>query len=199
NERNYKFAGVLPEELKRRLALVAGLLEIGDREFNSIADAITEHGRKVQAGTLDIPFDSTSLIEYLGKRFRREVDAGAFELTFSSFDPLKTATVLIKELNDFGLHTLADLDRSIPPDFTDRARCEFDTDYPENIPGLLRAAMILNDYKKYFENAWNHHWESASAGLLELLAANHIPWKEIEKYGVRIDDDNEAEDVDTFG
>lgn len=33
HDRNYKFAGVLPPEIRRRLFLIAGMLELADREF----------------------------------------------------------------------------------------------------------------------------------------------------------------------
>lgn len=40
HDRNYKFSGKLPEDLTRRLKVLAGVLELADREFNLIANEV---------------------------------------------------------------------------------------------------------------------------------------------------------------
>ncbi|TKH21952.1 GTP pyrophosphokinase, partial [Bacillus cereus] len=68
HDRNYKFEGAeLPEhaQIKRRFALLAGQLELADREFDSIVKDIEHYSDKViedtKKGKLDMPIDSISL------------------------------------------------------------------------------------------------------------------------------------------
>jgi len=43
HDRNYKFSGKLPEDLTRRLKVLAGVLELADREFNQIANEVEKY------------------------------------------------------------------------------------------------------------------------------------------------------------
>lgn len=74
HDKNYKFSGQLPTDIKRRFKLLAGFLEIADREFESISKEITEYEKKVvntiEGNTLhEIEINSTSLRKYLNKKF----------------------------------------------------------------------------------------------------------------------------------
>lgn len=68
HDRNYKFAGVLPPSIKRRLNLVAGLLEIADGEFNNLSIELDKYSKeisvKTKSGDLDIELNSITLEEY---------------------------------------------------------------------------------------------------------------------------------------
>lgn len=46
--RRYKFQGALPADLERRLNLIAGMLEVADREFADVARLIDEHAASVR-------------------------------------------------------------------------------------------------------------------------------------------------------
>lgn len=166
HDRNYKFAGVLPDHLQRRLYLAAGTLEMVDREFDSLSTAIGEYckdvAEKTKRGVLDIPLNSTSLFEYMRMkyqnnpnillRFAHEIDA-------------------IAELRDFGLSTIKQLDVLLNSDVVtgsgilDKKTTDF---------GLLRDAMILTDVDRYFKSCWKKQWSSTDHWSL-------VIWK--KRYG----------------
>ncbi|PUU86996.1 MAG: RelA/SpoT domain-containing protein [Halanaerobium sp.] len=43
HDRNYKFKGELPKHLQRRFYALAGMLEIADREFNTLAEEVEKY------------------------------------------------------------------------------------------------------------------------------------------------------------
>lgn len=43
HDRNYKFQGHLPKHLQRRFYALAGMLEIADREFNTLSEEVEKH------------------------------------------------------------------------------------------------------------------------------------------------------------
>jgi putative GTP pyrophosphokinase len=47
HDRNYKFSGVLPTQIQRRFAILAGTLEMADREFDSIAAEIDSYAEQI--------------------------------------------------------------------------------------------------------------------------------------------------------
>ena len=74
HDKNYKFSGQLPPDIKRRFKLLAGFLEIADREFESISKEISEYEQKVASiiatNHLEaIEINSTSLRKYLNNKF----------------------------------------------------------------------------------------------------------------------------------
>jgi hypothetical protein len=69
----YKSASVIPTELRRRFMALAGMLEIADREFQSIQDAdqrLTEEARsRVESGQLErVEITPDALKAFLNKR-----------------------------------------------------------------------------------------------------------------------------------
>ena len=68
HDRNYKFAGDLPNPIKRRLHLLAGLLELADGEFNNLSNQIDNYSQqislKTKSGDLNIEINSISLARY---------------------------------------------------------------------------------------------------------------------------------------
>jgi ppGpp synthetase/RelA/SpoT-type nucleotidyltranferase len=46
HDRNYKFQGHLPKRLQRRFYALAGMLEIADREFNTLAEEVEKYRQK---------------------------------------------------------------------------------------------------------------------------------------------------------
>ncbi|MGL4672388.1 GTP pyrophosphokinase [Cetobacterium sp.] len=81
HDKNYKFSGHLPPDIKRRFKLLAGFLEIADREFESISKEISEYEKKVvttiEGNTLhEIEINSTSLRKYLNNKFNINFSQG---------------------------------------------------------------------------------------------------------------------------
>lgn len=68
----YKSASVIPTEIRRRFMVLAGLLELTDKEFQSIQDAdsqITARARaRVEGGNLDVEITPDALKAYLDRK-----------------------------------------------------------------------------------------------------------------------------------
>ncbi len=147
HDRNYKFGGILPKDIRRRFYLVAGTLELMDQEFQNLSDAIDDYAQQVnqdtQQGNLDIPIDSISLAEFMRQKF-----PDLIALVGDNPD-------VIEELHDMGICTLSQLDELLSPKIVEDILC---SDSHTTDVGLLRDVMILQDYKRYFETAWNRHW-----------------------------------------
>lgn len=173
HDRNYKFSGVLPEEIKRRFSLLAGVLELADNEFENISNLIENYSKEVsektKSGELDIPIDSTSLRQYLSEKF------GDIPNIENSFGYEDQSTELIHELNDMELYTLKDLDSIIPSNYT-----EILTKYKgeTNFSTIIRDLLIITNKEKYFKEAWKNHWMFLDRDALEIY----------EKLGVNPDE-----------
>lgn len=149
HDRNYKFSGVLPADIRRRLSVVAGNLELVDREFERISEAIDSYAlnvrEKTQLGELDIPINSTSLTAYMTKEFESLVRLG-IEPNFSNTDAF-----LFKELSDFGIVTLKQLDDIIPRDYIEKKSKILPLqNHKGNLAGIIVDALIIHDVKSYF-------------------------------------------------
>lgn len=100
HDKNYKFSGQLPPDIKRRFKLLAGFLEIADREFESISKEINEYEKRVlstiEGNTLhEIEINSTSLRKYLNKKLNVNFSQGI-------------SPKIISLLQDNGINTLED-------------------------------------------------------------------------------------------
>ncbi|PFZ43657.1 hypothetical protein COL77_11085 [Bacillus wiedmannii] len=157
HDRNYKFNGVLPLEndIQRRFSLAAATLELVDREFDSLANEIESYKNSVErdtnSGNLKIEINTTSLNQYLTGKFKYLIDNGTINPSFN-----KQEEKIIKELNQFGIHNLSELDELIGEDIN-----EFN--YDNNFLGLLRDIMLAYDIEKYLSQVWDREWN-----LLEL-------------------------------
>lgn len=164
HDRNYKLSGVLPNGLQRRLFVAAGTLELVDRELDAIARAIDEYrqdvGRRADKGELQIGINTTSLTEYLRRRF-------------PSLEDLSIEEKVISELHDFGIETLADLEVAI----TKEVESEVARRHPEGRPatgrGLVRDAMMYSDIERYFLASWKGHWNYIDSSTVDFLARKY--------------------------
>lgn len=100
HDKNYKFSGQLPPDIKRRFKLLAGILEIADREFENISKEITEYEKRVTDEIAndklqEIELNSTSLRKYLNEKLNLSVKQAVGQKT-------------IKFLHDNGIKNLKD-------------------------------------------------------------------------------------------
>ena len=155
HDRNYKFSGELPKDIKRRFYLVAGALELLDREFEQISNDIDNYAilvrENAEKGNFDTPIDSTSLIEYLN------IKLSGFCLRDKTFHSLDKE--LINELQTFGINYLQDLEYIMDERVIDSLASSTDNLASYNYIGLLRDLMMIADPQKYFLNAWQNHWQ----------------------------------------
>jgi len=163
-DRGYKFSGVLPSELRRRLNLLAGQLEFADKEFSRLAEDVDLHSaelqRKKKAGDLDIELSSASIGEFL------TILASRNALPLKESAPAKFAAV-IDELHGFGIDRLQELSEIMSSQFLD----EFKKVTSERTTqvGLLRRAMMYADIDKYFSQAWTGAWRELAPASRELI------------------------------
>ncbi len=161
HDRNYKFSAELPKEIKRRFYLVAGALELLDREFEHLSSDIDHYEQRIskltQMGKLDVEINTASLTQYLASKLQ---SCSEIEHTMNGCDKN-----LISELNYYGILTLQDLDNEIQKVNINML------DTKRNYPGFLRAVMMLNDTDKYFSKAWNNHWQILDKDEYDLLVS----------------------------
>jgi len=166
HDRSYKFSGELPSEIKRRFYLIAGNLELMDREFSRLSSEIDIYAEQIKVetkkGNLNTPIDSTSLIEYL-----------SFKLNDSNIskDFNGNDKEIISELQEFGVSSLYDLDNLVTDGILDISR-------KSRVPSrnylcVLRDIMIVSDPEKYFNNVWKNSWTVIPKSDFDLLVAQN--------------------------
>lgn len=185
HDRNYKFSGELPREIKRRFSLLSAILEMADNEFESISKYVDDYKeqvlRKTQAGDLDMPIDKISLKEFLNRKFS---DIPFIEPDFG-YDDSKNTKFLIQSLWKLNINTIQQLDSIIPPDIVDKLR---KYRLRENYFGLMVDILIIKFKDKYFKCAWDNYWESIGAITTILLEECGVDMNSIiANYGIFVD------------
>jgi len=195
HDRNYKFSAILPPELKRRLCLVAGLLEIADKEFAAIAKDIDQNTtdviEKTQNGDLNVDIDTTSIYEFL-KNKAREIKINSY--TPGEYNDYKKLNIIVGEVKDFGIKKISDLDALITK--------EFISAYIKHITstttiGFLRDILLYSNIDNYFNLSWKKNWTSADSETLRLLEEKYGHTKAtniLREYDISIDD-TDADDI----
>lgn len=167
HDRSYKFAGVLPKSIKRRLYLLSGTLELVDTEFSRLVRDIkkyeSEISEKAISGNLNIEITSASLESYFSTKFNKA------RIQIPPPDSASLNEIVLGELSRFGINTLQDLDNILDENtlHTITAEPSF------NMNGLLRRAMLHTDAEKYFSTAWNRSWEHITPGSKAVLIARY--------------------------
>ncbi len=180
HDRNYKFAGVLPKDLGRRLSLIAANLETIDREFDRLSRDIDKYAmgvlKKAKFGDLYIPINSTSLRTYTDRRFKSLIEKGV-----EPYGPY--ADVVIKELSLMGIETLDKLENIIPEDYIEkrlRVRARW---FDESFVGEIRNILLIHDAERYFAKAWRGAWHGLDRDTIELAMSYGVDlWKYVEQY-----------------
>ena len=183
HDRNYKFSGVLPLNIRRRLYLTAGLLEIADREFTSIAAEIDaykeEFAKRVSSGELGTEeITSLSLATFLPS-YSSKVSPWVLKPSKpSAFEPV------YRELGEFGIRTIDQLQVLLSEEFLASMRANGGT---TTQLGLLRKAMMFNDIEKFFSQAWQEKWHEMNRSTKRLLESKYGPetvQKLLERYQI---------------
>lgn len=155
HDRNYKFSGVLPKELRRRFFLVAGTLELMDKEFQSLTEDIDLYAENIQKqaenGNLDLPIDSTSLVKYLDQYFKE------YDIKMLSSNYARGSDMIIQELQDYGIETLQQLNNLLQCKSVSEWVKQRGNGFRTYI-GIIRDAMIINNPKLYFSASWKERW-----------------------------------------
>jgi putative GTP pyrophosphokinase len=181
HDRNYKFSAVLPVEIRRRLNLISGILELADREFSSIATDIDNYTKGISKLSKsdelkDLEITSASLKKYLSNK---QV------LVKKGFDG-EAGIILIKELNEFGIKKIGEINQILSDLYLEDAKKELHQKSSEY--ALLRCAMMYADIDKYFEKSWNKTWGAIGSTGANLLRKKHGGQADavLRKYGISI-------------
>jgi len=171
HDRNYKFAGTLPRHLERQLFLLAGLLETADQGFDALSNSLDDYLEAVKddaaKGQLDIEINSISLQSF--------VEKWAEENRFGLREAGPVSTEVIRELEEFGVTTLAQLQEIIPADYAEKYPVDIGLG---NIIGTVRMWMVLHDPERVIEDV-THSWSSGSS--LASILSPHFGKERAEK------------------
>lgn len=177
HDRNYKFSGELPEEIKRRFKLVAGSLELADIEFDRLAHDIDSLVSEVEKGTkegnLDFEINSTTLKQFLFTKFEEFIP----EKINPTFNTNENEIKALDELKKFGVTNLNQLNDIIPIDFTE-ALNEFGD--RTTFFGLLRLIMIANNWEKYFQDSYLNKFSIGSLETNDIMRHYEIPFDKVK-------------------
>lgn len=182
HDRNYKFAGVLPDDIKRRFHLVAGVLEMMDSEFDRLSVDIDEYSKNmkkaVSEGNYNLSIDSKSLEQYGLKRFEGIIN----------IEPCNNGTNIseevVEELKKFGYQTIQSIENDICKHIATIGETSSIT-----LIGLFRELMFLEDYERYFNDAYSGDWQWIEESYIEFLkkkGATDID-KYIKKYRINVE------------
>lgn len=177
---NYKFHGVLPEEIQRKLNLLSGVLEVVDGNFNNLSKEIDKYEKAIEKTTLenneDIEITSFSLLKYLKENYP---EIFIDEVIWKKFN-----SDLIKELRAFGITILEQLKTLNLKNFIEYIK---NMGMTPQFLGCLRACMIVKDANKYFEECWDNHFVAFNETSLKFYKLNGVQIEEImEKYKIAI-------------
>lgn len=199
HDRNYKFNGVLPEEIQRRFALVAATLELSDREFDSIALELSKYEKEVEGkiknNELDIEINSASLKEYLKNKLESyEKESLIIDVDFIN------EQIVIDELIRFGVKKIYDVDKLLEK-YLEKYIIElkkaeskyldmYYIKYANDITymGFIRNMMLIENIDFYFEKVWNNSWNVISFTTVEMIEniLGQTIKEKINSYGIYI-------------
>lgn len=153
HDMQYKAVEALPVTIRRRFLALAGMIEIGDREFQAIADAHDvlriEARRLINEGKLgDVELTPESLKDYLDKKYGSDGRMTDFSYSYT-----------VRNLKRMGFENLAQLDACISPYDADAVSR---TLYGNRQGQLSRLEEVL--LASMGENyAWRHPWGAGAA------------------------------------
>lgn len=177
HDRSYKFSGELPQDIKRRFFLVAGTLELMDREFNALAQEIQDYADEVhteaKSGNLDFCIDSTSLIEYLKVKLKK---FDSIESTFNGKDK-----IIVQELADCGITKLSELDAILVDSTIEKVFATTLGIDGVNYLGFLRDMLMVTLPDIYFQKAWKNSWGGMEKSVFNQLVNINPKLKQYEE------------------
>lgn len=145
HDRNYKFEGHLPLDIKRKINLYSGMLELVDNGFAEIISEIDSYQEALRRQPVDAfleqPVSSVSLKEFFEK-VCIEYDIPAIQL-----HRLKKSSMseLLDEIDFMGIKNLKELKELIPKNYAEVLK-EFNQ--RATIYGFVRDLLLIMDYEK---------------------------------------------------
>lgn len=188
HDRNYKFKGVLPKEanIKRRFALVAGLLEMADREFNAISRDLDMYAQStvdnIKKGDLDIELNSTSLREYMSIKFGEYLQDIDFDEAKENYDKM------IKDLKVIGVKSLSQLDNIMSKYYVEKPKSNIE----KALPAPLKAVLMIEDKQEYIKKeAKKFSWKELSNKTYNILKQQGVNIDNyLKEHKILVEEDN---------
>lgn len=186
HDRGYKLGGKLPSHLNRRFKLLSGLLESADLEFNHLTVEIENYAKEIDINDErnDKEFELTTIgiNSLLDEKYSHLISVGTFDAELITLD-------VIKELEDFGIKSLNELDKLIK-EVSQTYKFSGENSYI----GFLRDVMLITDMNKYFKNSYSeikNKWASNDRCGFEFLLQKYSEDEIIKThkhYGVIFED-----------
>ncbi|NIZ15709.1 GTP pyrophosphokinase family protein [Phaeobacter sp. HF9A] len=148
HKQNYKGENSLPESLQRRLMIVAGALELVDKEFSNIVKEAAQYTHELANSTESVLEDkiSTTSAEALLENLAKEEG--------KQYKPVKNKfkNTLIGELAAFGINSNKELKGLIE---TTKAKV-LQNDDELTLLGFYRDSMMAKDLERYLRASYNN-------------------------------------------
>ena len=163
HDKNYKYSGVLPNEIMRRLNLLSVVLESADNEFNTISQEIDNYKKSVtkeieKDNLASIELNSTSLREFIITKYNK------YNVRYDS-NTANNEFEMISEIKAFGITNLKEFDDIINKNYLEYIATR---NLYTNILGFIRTILILKDIRKYFDKCFNGSWVILTTDLKEM-------------------------------
>lgn len=176
HDKNYKFAGVLPEHLQRQFKLLAAQLELTDQGFNKLSADIDNYSKEVKVsfdgGDFDAGLNTTSIKNFL--------NLWSHKLNIGSSDFNGRDSQIIAELEKYGIRDIKELNEFLERQEGLLQNLIVQKTYIPNYLGLLRDLMIIEDIDKYFKNSYDGQWKDRRED--EIMEIAKIDWPKYLKY-----------------
>ena len=194
HDRNYKFGGILPKDIRRRLSISAGNLESIDREFDNISQAIENYVKEVkektEIGDLSTSINSKSLVAYMEKKFQPLVELGIEPILFVD-------EMVINELTVMGISTLEQFENIVPKDFVERkSKYIFSGD---NFASMIRTILTVYNADEFFRylKSKGTTWISMPKTEKIIIESYGVDLnKYFERHGMELRLNNKTKDVE---
>lgn len=152
HDRVYKLGTQLPEQIKRKVNLYSGMLEIVDLGFSEIVKDVERYRVNItqdDASEIEMQnINSLNLIEFMA-RYCREQNYKYIELIHGLDSDMDEVILdmdeVINELKLYNVKTLKDVKELIPDNYIDNLN---EMDFQTSIVGMLRDFMLIRDYRK---------------------------------------------------
>lgn len=152
HDRRFKYPGELPPDLSRQFALLAGNLELLDRDFDRLVKEVDARGEQLRLESASPAGKTTRLTVdvvsgYLAATFKKEIEQKQIEPRLAPHP-----RTVLRELRTMGVKTLGDLHQLVPPETSQKHPWLLER---TSFRWILRYSMILRDPATYFAKVYN--------------------------------------------
>ena len=170
HDKRYKFDGKLPDDLSRRVSLLAGCLESADRQFDDVVSEIERYrenvAERIRNGDYALEINTETLQEYIESLVPRW-EMGD-EVIVNTPDNIRVA---VQELGQFGLETIQQVDDLFDAEFIATLKALMRNYQAPLVSELfiLRRGMLHADIDKFFEDVGGRMWVFTNFAIADLV------------------------------